>query len=749
MNKKGFISLLAFSMLFSCQRTVLMDTFIDDLMSEMTLEEKLGQLNLSGGVGALGDEIVGVNAHDYIRLGLIGSAAGREEQRIAVEESRLGIPLITGRDVIHGYTTTFPIPLAMSCSWDMEMIEDHARVAAVEATTDGVCWTWSPMVDISRDPRWGRVAEGGGEDPYLGSQIGRAYVRGYQGDDLSAPNTMLACVKHFALYGAPEGGRDYNTVDMSRIVMFQDFFPPYKAAFDAGAATAMTSFNVIDAVPATGNKWLMTDLLRDQWGFDGFVVTDYTAINEMIDHGLGDLKEVSAQAIQAGVDMDMMGQGYIGTLKESLHEGRVSQADIDRSCRRVLEAKYKLGLFEDPYRYFKPELAKEVILSAEHLTKAKDAAARSIVLLKNEEQLLPLKKDAKIAVVGPFANSRFDVLGTWAATSDVSKVVSIYEGLKQAATNPDNVSYAQGSYAIMDTFLLNRDNGSSERITVSEEKSEQWLREARIVAGKAQIIVAVLGESRDWSGEAASRSDISIPACQHRLLEEMLATGKPVVLVLSNGRPLTLQWEQDNVPAIVEAWHGGTKAGTGLAEVLFGDYNPSAKLTMSFPVNVGQIPIYYNHKKTGRPYVEGYKFNTKYLDIPNAPLYPFGYVLSYTSFAYGDIVLDKTILTGEDVLNVSVTVSNTGAYDGEEIVQLYLNDPVATVSRAVKELKGFKKVFIKKGESKDLVFQLFPEDLKYYKSDLSFDWDSGKFNIYVGSSSDKVKMVKVIWNKGN
>lgn len=730
----------------SCSAKSPMDEFIDDLMTQMTLEEKLGQLNLSGGVGALGDEISG-DFEEYIRKGLIGVAQGLDNQKIAVEESRLGIPLLAGKDVIHGYTTTFPIPLAISCSWDTDLIEQHARIASEEATADGINWTWSPMVDISRDPRWGRVAEGAGEDPYLVSEIGKAYVRGYQGQDLSAPNTMLACVKHFALYGASEAGRDYNTVDMSRLSMFQDYFPPYKAAFDEGAATAMTSFNIVDGIPATGNKWLMNDLLREQWGFDGFVVTDYTAINEMMDHGLGNLQEVSAIALKAGVDMDMMGQGYIGTLKKSIDDGAIKMSDVDKACRRVLEAKYKLGLFDNPYQYFDKKKAKQVILSESHLETARDISARSIVLLKNDDQLLPLSKSNKIAIVGPLADSKIDMLGTWAATNDVSKVVTILDGIRSAVEDQGEVLYSKGSYATMDTFMLNRNIGDAPRITRSKKAAQQMLEEAKKTAANADVIVAVLGESSAWSGEAASMADINLQDCQQTLLKEMLATEKPVVLVLCNGRPLTIAWEDENTPAIIEAWHGGTMAGAALADVLFGDYNPSGKLTTTFPVCVGQIPVYYNHKKTGRPYVHGYKFNTKYLDIPNEPLYPFGYGLSYTTFEYGDIKLNKTELKGEDVLKASITIKNKGKYDGEEIVQLYLNDPVASVSRPVKELKHYQKTFIKAGEETTIQFEISSEDLKYFKSDLSFDWDSGLFNLYIGTSSRDVEKSSFTWHK--
>ncbi len=748
MKKLFLIMILAFGIYaIPMAQNAKMDSFIDSLMNEMTLNEKLGQLNLSGGVGALKVLTEGKGSEDFIRQGLIGSSQGFKNQQVAVNESRLGIPLIAGKDVIHGHTTTFPIPLAMACMWDIDLIEKHARIAAEEAAVSGISWTYSPMVDICRDPRWGRIAEGAGEDPWLGSQIAKAYIRGYQGDDLSKDNTIMACVKHFALYGASEAGRDYNTVDMSKLSMFQDFFPPYKAAFDAGAGSAMTSFNLVAGIPATGNKWLMNDLLRDQWGFDGFVVTDYTAINEMIHHGLGNLEEVSVLALKAGVDMDMVGQGFIGTLSKSLDEGKVAHTEIDKACRRILEAKYKLGLFDAPFQYFDKAKAKKIILSKEHLQLAREIAARSIVLLKNDKNTLPLKKSGKIAVVGPLANSREDMLGTWAATGDTSKVMSIVEGIRNVAGGKAEILYAKGSYATMDTYMLNVNRRKENYIYHSEEKQKQLIEEAIQTANKADVIVAVLGEPRAWSGEAASRSDIGIPECQHDLLKAMLATGKPVVLVLSNGRPLTLTWENANVDAIIEAWHGGTMAGAGLADVLFGDYNPSGKLTATFPINVGQIPIYYNHKKTGRPYVEGYKFNTKYLDIPNEPLYPFGYGLSYTTFEYSEISLSKKELAGNEILTASVTIKNTGKVAGEEIVQLYINDPAASVSRPVKELKNFKKIYIKARESQKVEFQITSEDLKFFNSDLKYDWESGKFNIYIGTNSSDVKATEVVWVK--
>ncbi len=716
-----------------------MNSFIDSLMGKMTLLEKLGQLNLSSGAGNLPVITEGGGREDFIRQGLIGASQGRKSQEVAVKESRLGIPLIAGKDVIHGYATTFPIPLAMSCMWDTERIEKSARIAAEEAAVSGICWTYSPMVDICRDPRWGRIAEGAGEDPWLGSQIAKAYVRGYQGDDLSKDNTIMACVKHFALYGAVEAGRDYNTVDMSRLSMFQDYFPPYKAAFDAGAGSAMTSFNLVDGIPATGNKWLLNDVLREKWGFDGFIVTDFTAINEMMNHGMGDLQSVAVLALKAGVDMDMVGQSFIGTLGKSLKEGKVTQEEIDQACRRVLEAKYKLGLFEDPFKYFNEEKAKKILLCQDHLDAAREIAARSIVLLKNSEGILPLKKSGKIAVVGPLADSKSDMLGTWAGTRSTEKVVTILEGIKNVVGDKAEILYAKGSFFTTDPYLLNVNTKKEDYIVQTPKEEKQLLDGAKQTVAGADVIVAVLGEPKAWSGEAASRSDISIPECQQNLLKEMLATGKPVILVLANGRPLTLTWEDSHVSAILEAWHGGTEAGNALADVLFGDYNPSGKLTTTFPRSVGQIPIYYNHKNTGRPFINDIKFTSKYLDIPNEPLYPFGFGLSYTTFEYSDITLDKTGMGLNDTINASVTVKNTGKYDGEEVVQLYIQDLVGSVSRPVKELKGFKKVLIPAGKSVVCTFRISAADLAFWRKDLTWGTEPGDFNIFIGANSRDVK----------
>ncbi len=755
MKKIPLLFILLWSVWPVFGQTTKMDLFVRDLMSKMTLEEKLGQMNLSS--GNIGAVIAGSDGIlDVVRKGQIGATGAytfelAKKIEVASQESRLKIPVLIGVDVIHGYKTGFPIPLGLASSWDLARIEKSARIAAVEASASGICWTYSPMVDIARDPRWGRVGEGAGEDPWLGSQIAKSLVHGYQGDDLSKENTIMACVKHFALYGAAEAGRDYNTVDMSRLTMFQDYLPPYKAAFEAGAGSAMSSFNLIDGVPATGNKWLLNDLLRKKWGFKGFVVTDYTAINEMMFHGLGDLPQVSALALKAGVDMDMMGLGFLNTLKKSLAEGKVTIQDIDTACRRILEAKYKLGLFGDPFKYVKEDRFKNEILTAEHLQFAREIASRSMVLLKNSQQVLPLKKSGKIALVGPLADSAADLLGCW-STGEVSKTVSVLQGIKQAVGTGAEVIYAKGANITDDPYLKETIKnpyaaymGLKEAV---ESRTPAELQAEAVVAAKtADVVVAVLGESATMSGEAASRSDIGIPECQENLLKALVATGKPVVLVLVNGRPLTLNWENENVPAILEAWAPGIEGGDAIADILFGDYNPSGKITMTFPRSVGQIPIYYNHKNTGRPFDQKNKFTSKYLDIPNEPLFPFGYGLSYTTFNYGEVVLNKTVLKGNETLSAKITVTNSGKVAGEEVVQLYFSDPVASVSRAVKELKGFQKISLNPGESREVEFKITTETLKFFNGDLKYDWEPGAFVIQIGKNSQEVKQAKIEWSK--
>jgi beta-glucosidase len=735
-----------------------MTAYINNLMGKMSVDEKIGQLNLTTAGGFVTGNTVSENVQQKLSSGEIGGMLNgysitsmRAAQDIAVRESPSHIPLLFGMDVIHGYGTIFPIPLALSCMWDMDRIEKSARIAAQEATANGIAWTYSPMVDIARDPRWGRIAEGSGEDPWLGSQIAIAMVKGYQGNDLALNNTMMACVKHFALYGASEAGRDYNTVDMSRVTMYNEYLPPYKAAVEAGAGSVMTSFNVVDAVPSTGNHWLLTDLLRNQWGFDGFVVTDYTAINEMIMHGMGNLQEVSALALRAGADMDMVGEGFLTTLKKSLAEGKVGLQDIDLACKRVLEAKYKLGLFEDPYRYMNEERAKTEVLTPENLKAARDIAVRSMVLLKNDKQILPLKKTGTIAVIGPLANSKADMLGTWASGGVSGTITTIVDGLKNVGGSTVKVLYAQGSETTDNPELANSVNflGLREEHAPGENKRspESLLAEALQIAGKADVVIAVLGEPAAWTGEASSMTNIGLQKVQQDLLIALLNSGKPVVLVLVNGRPLTLSWEDQHVSAILEAWNGGTEAGNAVADVLFGNYNPSGKLTTSFPINVGQIPLYYNHKNTGRPIQPNSKFNSKYLDSPNDPLYPFGYGLSYTSFEYGDVKLSDTLLKGNDTLSVTVTLTNTGKLAGEEVVQLYIQDPVASLSRPVKELKKFKKVMLQPGEKKEIGMEITTNDLKFYNGSLQFDWEPGDFIVHVGTNSRDVKSARFNWLK--
>ncbi|MBB1285067.1 beta-glucosidase BglX [Flavisolibacter sp. BT320] len=746
----GALMLFTQHVMAQVSNTQKMNTFITNLMRQMTVEEKIGQLNLvTPGGGIPTGAVVSTDVETKIKAGNVGGLFGvigvdkiKQAQDLAVNGSRLKIPLIFGSDIIHGYKTTFPIPLALSCSWDMAMIERTARTAAVEASADGLSWTFSPMVDITRDPRWGRVAEAAGEDPYLGSQISRAMVKGYQGTDLTANNTLMACVKHFALYGAAEGGRDYNTTDMSRLQMYEYYLPPYKAAVDAGVGSVMTSFNEIDGIPATANKWLVTDLLRRQWGFKGFVVTDYTGVNEMIDHGYGDLQHVSALALKAGVDMDMVGEGFLTTLKKSLQEKKITQKDIDDACRRVLEAKYKLGLFDDPYRYINAERATSEVLTADKRAAAREFATKSMVLLKNNNSVLPLKKSGTIALVGPLANDRNNMLGTWAVSGNAQTSIPIFEGMKTVGGAGVTIQYAKGANITDDTALAKMANVFGEKVSIDSRTPQQMIDEAVALAASADVVVAVLGEASEFSGEAASRTDIDLPASQKRLLDALTKTGKPVVLVLMSGRPLTISEEVAQSTAVLHAWFGGHETGNAVADVLFGAYNPSGKLTMTFPRNVGQIPIYYNHKRTGRPQAEGaptQKFRSNYLDAPNSPLFPFGYGLSYTTFSYGDIKLSSNSMTAAQPITATVRVTNTGAYDGEEVVQLYIWDKVASVTQPVKKLKGFQKIALKREESRDVSFRITPEELKFFNSDLKWVAEPGAFTVYIGTNSSDVK----------
>ena len=728
-----------------------MDQFIDNLMGKMTLQEKIGQLNLPVSGEIVTGQAKSSDVAGKIRKGQVGGLFNvkgveniREVQKIAVEQSRLKIPLLFGMDVIHGYETVFPIPLALSCSWDMEAIKESACIAAKESSADGICWTFSPMVDICRDPRWGRMAEGGGEDPYLGSEISAAMVKGYQGDDLTDKNTIMACVKHFALYGAPEAGRDYNTVDMSHLSMFNNYFPPYKAAIDAGVGSVMTSFNVVDGIPATGNKWLMTDVLRDRWGFDGFVVTDYTAISEMIAHGMGDLQQVSAMSLSAGTDMDMVADGFLTTLEKSLKEGKVTMAEIDKACRRILEAKYKLGLFDDPYKYCDASRVKKDIFTAENRTVARKIATETFVLLKNENNLLPLQRKGKIALVGPLANTKANMPGTWSVAAASDKYNSLYESMKQSLAGKAEVLYAKGSNLMYDAqreaeaTMFGREMRDS-------RSAQELLDEALNVASQADVIVAAVGESSEMSGESSSRTNLEMPDAQRDLLTALKKTGKPIVLVYFAGRSTVMTWEQENFPAILNVWFGGSEAADAICDVVFGDVSPSGKLTTTFPKNVGQIPLYYNHLNTGRPLEAGKwfsKFRSNYLDIDNDPLYPFGYGLSYTTFRYGDLQLSNNSMNERGKITASVTVTNTGNYDADEIVQMYIRDMVGSVARPVKELKGFERIHLKKGESRTVSFDITAKQLKFYNSALNWVCEPGEFEVMVGGNSRDVQTKK-------
>lgn len=746
-----------FQIAYAQSKNQKMDSYIDNLMSKMTLDEKIGQLNLTSPPGDIKTgEAVNADAEKSIREGKLGAVLNmtgfdriKKTQEIAVTKSRMKIPLIFGLDVIHGYKTTFPIPLGLSATWDMGLIKRSAQIAASEASADGINWTFSPMLDISRDPRWGRVAEGNGEDPYLGSEIAKAMVKGYQGDDLSAQNTILSCVKHYALYGAPDAGRDYNTVDMSKLRMYNEYFPPYKAAVEAGAATVMTSFNEVDGVPSSANKWLMTEVLRNQWGFNGFVVTDFTAIHEMIDHGLGDRQEVAALALKAGTDMDMVGEDYLLTLKKSVEDGKVAVADIDKACRRILEMKYKLGLFDDPYRYLDAKRQKTEIFTQNNIDEARNIAAKSFVLMKNAQQVLPIKADQTIALIGPLADNKENMLGTWSVAGESKYAITVLEGIKKQHSK---LLYAKGANVVEDlalaknTYLVDH-NATS----IAKETPQELLNEAIATAKKADIIVLALGEASEMSGESASRTDITVPQNQIALLKAMRTLRKPIVVLLFTGRALDLTNVVDETDALLNVWFAGTEAGNAIADVVFGKINPSGKLTATFPRSVGQVPLAYNHKNTGRPIKnkEGNfeKYRSNYLDQRNEPLFPFGFGLSYTNFAYADLKLSTNSLKGDVSLQASVTLTNTGKYDGEEIVQLYIRDLVGSITRPVKELKAFDKVRLKAGESKEVTFTITPEMLKFYNADLKFDWESGEFDIMIGTNSDNVKTSRIKWEK--
>ena len=723
-----------------------MDRYIANLMGKMTLHEKLGQLNLPSG----GDLVTGnVNSAELTRMvrnqeiGGFFNVKGIRKivdlQRIAIDSTRLGIPLLVGADVIHGYETIFPIPLALSCSWDTLAVERMARISAVEASADGICWTFSPMVDICRDSRWGRIAEGSGEDPYLGSLLAKAYVRGYQGNNMQGKNEILSCVKHFALYGASESGKDYNVVDMSRQRMYNEYLAPYKAAVEADVGSVMSSFNLVDGIPATANKWLLTDLLRNEWGFCGLLVTDYNSIAEMSSHGVAPLKEASVRALQAGTDMDMVSCGFLNTLEESLKEGKVTEEQINAACRRVLEAKYKLGLFSDPYKYCDTMRAEKELYTAAHRAVAREIAAETFVLLKNEDHLLPLERKGKIALIGPMADARNNMCGMWSMTCTPSCHGTLLEGIRSAAGDKAEILYARGSNIYHDAEL---EKGGAGIRPLERGNELQLLDEALHTAARADVIVAALGECAEMSGESASRTELGIPDAQQDLLKALVKTGKPVVLLLFTGRPLVLNWEDANVHSILNVWFGGSETGDAIADVLFGKVTPGGKLTTTFPRSVGQLPLYYNHLNTGRPDPDSHSFNrysSNYLDMSNEPLYPFGYGLSYTNFSYGNLQLSSDVLSRNGELTVSVTVTNDGDFDGYEIVQMYLHDIYAEISRPVKELKGFERIFLKKGESREVKFVIAEDDLRFYNSGLQYVYEPGEFDVMVGANSRDVQ----------
>jgi len=702
---------------------------VDSVLALMTLEEKIGQLNqLSFGIGW--GPTVKVSVPDeykqQIREGKIGSflnAIGAEFtyelQKVAVQESRLKIPLIFGLDVIHGFKTTFPVPLGEAATWQPEIVEMSAHYQAIESASAGIHWTFSPMVDIARDPRWGRIMEGAGEDPYLGSLMAAAHVRGYQGD-LSDLN-IIACVKHYAGYGGAEGGRDYNTVDMSERTFRDIYLPPYKAGVEAGAHTLMASFNELGGIPASGSKYLLNDILREEWGFKGFVVSDWNSIGEMINHGYAsDLKHAGEISLNAGLDMDMESRSYITHLKQLVEEDKVDEDVIDESVRRILRIKFMLGLFDDPFRYCQKEREEKNIMTSDIKIASLEVAKRSFVLLKNDKNILPLKKDyKKIAVIGPLANNSIDPIGGWGGLGDSADVTTVLEGFKNYVDKKTQVLYSEGCKI--------------------DDPSTKGFKDAVNIAKKSDVIILCVGEDRDMSGEACSRSSLDLPGVQEDLAKELLKTGKPIIVVLMNGRPMSINWLNDNANAVLETWFAGTMTGDAIAKVLFGDYNPSGKLPVTFPRTVGQVPIYYNHKNTGRPGDLKNHYTSKYLDLPLTPLYPFGFGLSYTTFEYNDFKLSTNKITNEDSIIVSVKVKNTGNYDGEEVVQLYVQDLVGSVTRPVKELKGFKKIMLKRGEEKTVDFTIHEKDLRFTAADMKFKSEPGLFKVFVGTNSVDLK----------
>jgi len=721
--------------------------FIDSLINIMTIEEKIGQMSLFTSDWDKTGPTLREGYINDIKSGKAGAifnaytvAYTRKLQKIAVDETRLHIPLIFGYDVIHGHRTIFPIPLGESCSWDLKSIEQSARVAATEAAAEGLQWTFAPMVDIARDPRWGRIAEGAGEDTWLGSLIAAARVKGFQGNDLGAINTIAACAKHYAAYGAAQGGRDYNVVDMSLYSLHNTYLPPFKACVDAGVATFMTAFNEINGIPCSASNYLLNDILKNAWGFRGFVVTDYTSINEMVPHGYAtDEKHAAQLALNAGVDMDMQGATFYNYLKDLNKEDKVKLLEIDKAVRRILSIKYDLGLFEDPYRYCDEKREAEVSFSKKNQDFANEVAKKSMVLLKNEANVLPLKKGLTIALVGPLAKDKRNLLGNWSAAGDWKKSISVWEGLQTASAGKNTIQYAKGCNLLDDQMLIQKLNGSGGDIETDARSQAEMLKEALEVAGKSDIIIAVMGESQGMSGEAASRSDINLPENQKIFLKALKASGKPIVLVLMNGRPLTLPWENENMNAIVETWFSGSMAGEAIAQILLGEYNPGAKLTISFPRSVGQIPIYYNMKNTGRPFDQNNKYTSKYLDVENTPLYPFGYGLSYTNYEYGKAILDKNKIHIGESVKINIDISNTGKMAGEEIVQLYIHHIQSGTTRPLKELKGFEKIFLEAGTKKNVGFELNSNDFASMTQDLKMICEPGKYEIMVGRNSEDLQ----------
>ena len=741
--KKYIYSLFIFFFIVSCQNSDITEKekFIEDLISKMTLAEKAGQMNQYNGfwdaTGPMPEGDYQKKRYNELKSGQVGSMLNvigvdeiRALQKIAVEETRLGIPLIFGHDVIHGYKTIFPIPLAESSSWDLDLMEKSARVAATEASADGLHWTFAPMVDISRDARWGRVMEGAGEDPYLGSLVAKARVQGFQGEDLNNINTIVACAKHFAGYGFSEAGRDYNTTDFNQYTLHNTIMPPFKAAVDAGVRTFMNSFNTLDEIPATGHKHIQRDILKGDWEFDGFIVSDWGSIDQMIPHGFArDGNHAAELAVNAGSDMDMESSLYVSQLVGLVESGKVDVEKINDATRRILRVKYELGLVEDPYKYCNKERSDLELASDENMAVSLDAAKKSIVLLKNNNQLLPLEKDGeKIAIIGPLANDKNSPLGNWRSQAVYNSASSVVEGMNKYKGN--RIIYEKG------VDLYYGKTNFHNRVKINYDDRSDF-NKAKFAAATSDIVIMVLGEEGNQSGEGRSRTNIGLPGLQLELLKEIRKINNNIVLVVMSGRPLDLSWEDENIPAIVQAWHLGSKSGDAIAQVLYGDYNPSGKLTMSFPRNVGQVPIYYNFKNTGRPSTSIQQVtNSGYADVENSPLYSFGYGLSYTNFSYSDFSIDSDKLGFDSKINASVKIENTGFYKGKEVVQLYIRDIVGSIARPMKELKGFKIVELAPGESEIINFEIDSSLLEFYTYNNKWEAEVGKFHVFIGGDSN-------------